>query len=150
MFILILLFLTLCVALVLLTSYVGMRLHKYQMHTPSPIDAHLDVVYIPRYHSYLLGLMREVDLELDRVQCPYWIGGGTLLGEARIKGMLPFDDDLDIVMEETQLKKLVETYDKERFLIFKKTPCGSIWRIRFKTCTTHIKVELNTRPSVCR
>lgn len=131
-FILAILFCAVAIALVLIASYVGMRLHKYTMHTPSPVDAHMNMVYVPRYHSYLLGLMREVDEELGRQGTPYWLGGGTLLGQARIGGMLPFDDDLDIVMEEDQLFKLLQVYDRERFVIFKKVPCGSIWRIRFK------------------
>ncbi len=46
----------------------------------------------------MLRLLRIFDDICRRHGLSYWLGGGTLLGAARHKGFIPWDDDLDVSM----------------------------------------------------
>lgn len=42
--------------------------------------------------------MKDVHEVLNKHQIPYWVDGGTLLGAVRHKGIIPWDNDVDICM----------------------------------------------------
>lgn len=57
----------------------------------------------PEYILALYQMMQDVHDVFDACNIPYWIDGGTLLGAVRHKGMIPWDDDLDIQISQHDL-----------------------------------------------
>lgn len=55
----------------------------------------------------LYQLMYDIHQILRNSNIPYWIIGGTLLGAVRHGGIIPWDDDLDIGIMNSNSKKLV-------------------------------------------
>ncbi len=60
----------------------------------------------PHQAGQLYALMIKVDFILKEAEIPYWAGWGTLLGAIRHKGLIPWDDDLDIAILEDQVETL--------------------------------------------
>lgn len=54
----------------------------------------------------LYQLMKDVDMVLRHHKITYWAEGGTLLGALRHKGIIPYDDDLDIQVDIKDLERL--------------------------------------------
>jgi len=60
----------------------------------------------PETSIALYQLMKDVDMVMNKHGLEYWIEGGTLLGAVRHKGIIPYDDDLDIEINEKDIEKL--------------------------------------------
>lgn len=103
-----------------------------------------DIASIPKFSSQihsldkekgkkLYDLMKEVDSVFKDNHISYWATAGTLLGTVRHKGLIPWDDDLDIAIMDTDEKKLLQIqhaldqvgleihhYSKDFYKIYKK------------------------------
>lgn len=69
----------------------------------------------------IYSLMEKIDKVFSRNGILYWIGAGTLLGAIRHKGLIPWDDDLDIYMLDSDFSKLErakEDFKKEGLLLY--------------------------------
>ncbi len=63
--------------------------------------------------SVLLDLLEQFKNGCKKYGFKYYAAGGTLLGAARHKGFIPWDDDLDVQMMWDDFQKLMEIADKE-------------------------------------
>lgn len=66
-----------------------------------------------RQQLRMLELLEAVDLVCKKYDIPYWLSSGTLIGAARHRGFIPWDDDLDIEMLREDYLRLVKVLPKE-------------------------------------
>ena len=87
------------------------------------ITAETDGV-LKRHQEALLLLLSEFDRICQTLQIPYVLYAGTLLGAVRHQGMIPWDDDVDILMKRSDydrfLKEAEGILDGERFFLQKE------------------------------
>lgn len=73
-----------------------------QAHNPQVVLKRTD----PTVILQLYQLMHDVDALLHIAKIPYWIDFGSLLGAVRHKGIIPWDDDIDISVSIKNIHKL--------------------------------------------
>ncbi len=66
-----------------------------------------------KVHEVGLDLLAKVKEICEKHNLKYFANAGTLLGAARHKGFIPWDDDIDISMEWEDYKKFLEVAPKE-------------------------------------
>ena len=72
------------------------------------------------YKKSLLQTFKAFDCFCRKHGITYYAGGGTLIGAVRHRGIIPWDDDIDVLM-------LKEDYD--RFIALKQECSNSDYRI---------------------
>lgn len=66
-----------------------------------------------RQQQRMLEMLIQFDAICKKHNIPYWLSSGTMLGCARHKGFIPWDDDLDIEMLMSDYKRLAKILSKE-------------------------------------
>ena len=61
----------------------------------------------------LLYLFRQLNAICEKYDIPYYGYAGTILGAVRHKGLIPWDDDMDVVIERKYYNRFVEACSKE-------------------------------------
>ena len=102
-----------------------------QNHKTEPLQPRLKTSELVVRRIYLLG--RIISRIFKDNNLPYWVTGGTLLGCVRHKGLIPWDDDIDISVMETHEQNLVQMKDvlENNQLLLTNTFFG--YRIHHKT-----------------
>ncbi len=57
--------------------------------------------------KYILSIMEELVDIFRKMEIPYYMQGGTMLGAVRHKGFIPWDDDIDIGVFREDYERLV-------------------------------------------
>ena len=87
-----------------------------------------DKYHTKKIHQELLVLMNQVDVFLKSNGIRYSLCGGSLLGAIRHNGFIPWDDDIDIMMDRENFKKFLMCSSSEKNLkIFR-----NLWTYRIK------------------
>jgi lipopolysaccharide cholinephosphotransferase len=60
-----------------------------------------------------LDILKDLDRVCKANGITYFIAQGTLLGAAKYKGFIPWDDDIDVIIPYKDLVKLLEVYPAE-------------------------------------
>ena len=65
--------------------------------------------------KYLLKLLREFDDICRKNHIQYFLAGGSAIGAVRHRGVIPWDDDVDIYMRRDEFLKLVDVAKRGEF-----------------------------------
>lgn len=81
-------------------------------------------------------ILRLFDIWAKANNLQYFLDYGTLLGAIRDGGMIPYDDDIDLTIDETKLQKLIKntnviTVENEEFTICLQS-CGTFYYFKNK------------------
>lgn len=80
----------------------------------------------------MLDILVTVTSIAEKHRIPYWLSGGTLLGAARHRGFIPWDDDIDIELMRSDYKKLLKILRTELpHDLYLQTPCDKGYRLLF-------------------
>jgi len=66
----------------------------------------------------LYKLLHRVVKLFENNNITYWASGGTFLGAIRCKGIIKWDDDLDLCVLEKDKEKLIDIINNEKDLVF--------------------------------
>lgn len=100
-------------------AYVDFYNHQWRYVTPT--DKQISNYFIsPKKALNLYQIMKDTNEILTKHNITYWLDGGTLLGAVRHKGLIPFDDDLDISIlhnEEIKFQEILDDFRKLNYQI---------------------------------
>lgn len=82
----------------------------------------------------LYKLLHRVIRLLEKNDIPYWSSGGTFLGAIRCKGIIKWDDDLDLCVLYQDRDRLKNVIDQEND-IYLDLRSGLVNKIKYKTGT---------------
>lgn len=89
------------------------------------------------------GILQHFDKYCKAKGLRYSLAEGTLIGAARHKGFIPWDDDIDVIMPREDFEKFRASYQDERFQIIQpsKDSCFPYFYIRLSDNKTTVKFE---------
>lgn len=71
-----------------------------------------ELMSIEDTHSYLLYLIHQLNEISEKEHIPYYAHAGTLIGVLRHGGFIPWDDDVDVLIERKYYKQFVDACSK--------------------------------------
>ena len=99
---------------------------------PSPKKSDTKVFVDPIIHSELYEMMNYFHKLTRKHNIKYFIAFGTLLGAVREKNIIKWDDDIDLMIENSELEKL-RNLDPRELGPYALDFRDHIWRLNSKT-----------------
>lgn len=90
----------------------------------------------PKYIGKLYQMLKVVDEVARKKDIRYWMDAGTLLGAVRHKGIIPWDDDVELMIFETDREKLMALAPEFEKYGFYLKDCNTVIRV-FPSYTQH-------------
>lgn len=86
-------------------------------------------------HRALKQALRYLDIHLRSENIPFWLDFGTLLGSERSNDIIPWDDDIDITIMDSDFANFIQSVKKlegifEIFIPNRATPIGVPCKLR--------------------
>jgi lipopolysaccharide cholinephosphotransferase len=128
---------------------VPQREPRYRWKDQMPTDpanavepAGLPDAELRQLHQILLGMLDDVAVVCEKLDIPFFLAEGTLIGAVRHHGFVPWDDDLDLYMLRS---------DYERFLRLAPELLGERYRVQHSSTVENywsafLKVRLTDGP----
>lgn len=91
----------------------------------------------------LLGILIHFDSFCREHNLRYSLSEGTLLGAARHKGFIPWDDDIDLVMPREDYNKFLKLYKDGRYKIIKAQDDSPFWFFCLRLTDTETSLEFD-------
>lgn len=73
----------------------------------------LDDATLKQLQDELFKILLDIKYVCDKYDIKYMLFGGTFLGAVRHKGFIPWDDDIDLMMQRKEVAKFVEKFRAE-------------------------------------
>lgn len=80
----------------------------------------------------LLILLKEFDKFCQENDISYSLDSGSLLGAIRHKGFIPWDDDLDIIVNRENYNKILKKINNSNTLVIERITENSLWTDRIR------------------
>lgn len=104
--------------------------------------------YIAKAHEILMRMMREFDRVCTDLGLHYYVISGSLIGVVRHKGLIPWDDDIDVAMPYYDYKilkeKAKEIWKQEEYLFLDYDDIGDNVFYDFMTRIVDLQEEIPT------
>ena len=74
----------------------------------------MDYMSLEEIHGALLEVFKDIDRVCRENDIKYTAIGGTLIGALRHKGIIPWDDDIDIAIPRENYYRFIDIYEKKK------------------------------------
>ena len=93
-------------------------------------------------HVGLLNMLSQLNAICEENGINYSLGFGSMLGAVRDHGIIPWDDDIDIIIDRSNYQKLEKEMDHSSLFILERKNAQTLWipRIRYRN-NTHEKSD---------
>ncbi len=87
--------------------------------------------YMTRCHAVILPMLKEFDRVCQKHGISYYMVCGSLIGALRHKGVIPWDDDMDVAMTREDYNKLLkvsrEEWDPKEYMVLDPMDLGDVF-----------------------